>query len=299
MKLFKKIYRYLKIEYLRRFNLLGYNCFIYEKNTGRVVNLQNPLIMDEKIIYMSFFGNHERWSELADKVKVRDYIEQCGYSRILPKRYGVYSTADEIDFSKLPNDGFVIKTNNASGTNIIVRDKSSLDIPKIKKQLNKWLKRDYSKISGDPHYARIKPMILVEELLHDNSKYNTPSLADYKIFCANGEPICVEMMTDRTRKTHKRRFYDIQWQVHDEWMLKGFPVAEIADKPQCFEQMVEIAKKLSTPFPFVRVDFYVIENKPVFGEMTFTPGATECSDEMEIMMGKLIDVNYTNQADSI
>ena len=296
MNILAKIYSRLKIEYLRNFNLVGYNCYIYQLNTGRVVNLKEPQTMDEKIIYMSFWGNHERWSELADKVKVRDYVEQCGFSTILPKRYGVYTTVNEIDFDKLPNNGFVIKTNNASGTNIIVHDKATLDIQSVKKQLDKWLKRDYSKISGDPHYAKIEPMILVEELLHDDSIYNTPSLADYKFFCANGVPICVEMMTDRTRMSHKRRFYDIQWQVHDEWMLKGFPIAEIAEKPQCFKQMVDIAKTLSTPFPFVRVDFYVIDNKPIFGEMTFTPGATECSDEMEMMMGELIDINYSYKA---
>lgn len=280
-----RILRRIYVEYLRHFNLMAYNCYMYKLNTGRKVNLENPQTLDDKIIYMSFFTDTTRWSELADKINVRDYISECGFGYILPKQIGVYESPEDIEFSSLPEEGFVIKTNNASGTNIIVRNKKEADVERIKCQLSKWLKWDYSKISGDPHYTKIKPRILVEELLHDNSRYNTPSLADYKFFCANGNVLCVEMMTDRTQNSHKRRFYDPEWNVKDEWMLKGFPIADIAEKPVPYDEMLLIARKLSTSFQFVRVDFYVINNKPVFGELTFTPGATECSAELENYLG--------------
>jgi hypothetical protein len=243
--------------------------------------------MDEKIIYLSFNTDTSRWSECADKVKVREYIRECGYEEILPVVYGVYEDATQIDFNALPNC-FVAKTNNASGTNIIVKDKRKADLTAIVKKLNAWLKRDYSKYSGDPHYSKIPPKILIEELLSDKSPYNSTSLADYKFFCVAGKPICVEMMTDRTAHSHKRRFYDMDWNPHDEWMLKGYPVADIAEKPVPFEDMKRIASVLSRPFRFVRVDFYVINNKPIFGELTFTPGETECSDELEKMIGEQI-----------
>ena len=283
----RKIVNRVKLEYFRHFNLLEYNRLRYYLNTGRIVNLDNPSTMDEKIIFMSYNTDTTKWSECADKIRVRDYITACGFEEILPVVYGVYNNAEEIDFAALPNS-FVAKTNNASGTNIIVRDKKRADIPAIKKKLNKWLKMDYSKRSGDPHYKRIPPRILIEELLSDDSKYNATSLADYKFFCVAGETICVEMMTDRTPRSHRRRFYDMDWNVHDEWMLKGYPIAEIAQRPLPFEQMKTIASELSRPFNFVRVDFYVINNKPIFGELTFTPGETECSDELESLVGNKI-----------
>lgn len=285
MNYLKKIFRRAYIEYLRQFDLKGYNCYMYELNTGRKVNLKNPRTLDDKIIYMSFYTDTSKWSELADKVKVRDYIIAKGYGDILTKQYGVYTTPDEIDFDALPADGFVIKTNNASTTNIIIRDKSNLNVCQVKNQLRKWLKWNYSKISGDPHYAKIKPMILIEELLKDDSPFNTPSLADFKFFCSEGRPLCVEMMTDRTRTSHRRRFYDMEWNVRDEWMMAGYPVADVAEKPVVFDEMKAIASDLSKEFKFVRVDFYIINGKPVFGELTFTPGATECSTELEYYLG--------------
>ena len=285
----KRVVNRVKLEYYSRTNLLNYNRFRYYLNTGRVVNLEHPTTMDEKIIYMSFYTDTTNWSECADKVKVRDYIIKCGYKEILPFVYGVFNKAEEIDFSVLPNS-FVAKTNNASGTNIIVRDKSKADLTDIIKKLNKWLKWDYSRCSGDPHYKRIPPKIIVEELLSDESPYNATSLADYKFFCVSGKPLCVEMMTDRTPHSHKRRFYDMDWNVHDEWMLKGYPIAEIANKPVPFEEMKVIASTLSEPFKFVRVDLYVINDKPIFGELTFTPGETECSNELEYFVGSQIQL---------
>lgn len=285
----KKVINKVKLEYYRRYNLLEYNRLRYYLNTGRLINLSDPRTMDEKIIYMSFNTDTSKWSECADKVKVREYIKECGYAGILPVVFGVYDDANQIDFSILPNS-FVAKTNNASGTNIIVRDKSKADLQAIVKKLNAWLERDYSKYSGDPHYGRIPPKILIEELLGDNSPYNATSLADYKFFCVGGKPVCVEMMTDRTAHSHKRRFYDMDWNAHDEWMLKGYPVADLAQRPVPFEEMKAIASSLSSPFKFVRVDFYVINDKPVFGELTFTPGETECSDELEVLIGNKIQL---------
>lgn len=277
MNIIKKVFYRCRLLYLRRTNLLEYNKTMYYYTLGREINLKNPKSLDEKIIYMSFFTDTTLWSRCADKVAVRDYVKEHGFGYMLNEVYGVYERPQEIDYNKLPS-GFVIKTNHASGTNIIVKNKQELDISKTNEQLEKWLKMDYSRVSGDPHYSSIKPLILIEKLLSDNSSYNTDtSLADFKFFCINGTPVAVEMMTDRFNHTHKRRFYDMDWNPHDEWMLEGYPVAEISEKPVPFEEMKQAAITLSKDFCFVRVDFYVINNKPVFGELTFTPGATECS----------------------
>lgn len=289
MNIIQKVIFRCRLLYLRRTNLLEYNKAMYYYTLGREIDLNNPKTLDEKIIYMSFFTDTTLWSRCADKVAVRDYVKELGYGYMLNEVYGVYENTQQIDYDKLPSE-FVIKTNHASGTNIIVKNKEDLDIVKTNKQIERWLKMDYSKVSGDPHYSRIKPLILIEKLLSDNSSYNTKtSLADFKFFCVNGTPIAVEMMTDRFNHTHKRRFYDMEWKPKDEWMLEGFPVAELSEKPVPFEEMKKAAETLSKDFCFVRVDFYVINNKPIFGELTFTPGVTECSRLFQEELGaKLI-----------
>lgn len=286
MNIFKRVFRRVYLKVLSRVNLLQYNKTRYYYSLGRKLNVKNPQTLDEKIVYMSFNSDISLWAECADKIKVRDYVTNHGFGYMLNELYGVYDKPEQINYDQLP-DKFVIKTNHASGTNIIVKDKSLINKAEINKQLNEWLKTDYSRKSGDPHYSMIQPRILIEKFLNDYSGYNSEtSLADYKFFCINGEPVCVEMMTDRANHSHKRRFYDMDWKVRDEWMLEGYPVAEVAEKPEPFDEMRKAAKELSVDFCFVRVDFYIINGKPIFGELTFTPGATECSQKFQEDMGR-------------
>ena len=58
-------------------------------------------------------------------------------------------------------------------------------------------------------------------------------------------------------------------------------------KRSCYDEMLDIARKLSAPFPFVRVDLYDIGGKPVFGELTFVPGGQH-SAAAQKEMGALI-----------
>ena len=137
---------------------------LHKRATGVYLNIDNPKTLDDKIAYMAFRTDTSEWSRLADKVRVREYVEECGYGEYLPRLYGTWEHADEIDFDKLPQ-AFVIKTNNASATNILVRDKSRIDIAAVRKQLDEWLMMDYGYRTCQPHYSRIKPLILAEEFL--------------------------------------------------------------------------------------------------------------------------------------
>lgn len=259
----------------------------YWKVYGKMLNYKHPKSFYEKIGYLEFFTNTSEMGKLADKVAVRDYVKQKGLSYILNELYGVYHNSSEIDYDILPNS-FVLKTNHGSATNIIVRDKSRLDIPKTNKQLDDWLKLDYGFITGQPHYSHIKPLILAEAFL-DNG--DNKILTDYKFWCINGVPRFCQIMSDRVENSHAFRtmFFDMEWQPHPEYVMGSqSDLKEL--KPECFEEMRSAAEILSKGIPYVRVDFYNIKGKVIFGEMTFTPGFANNTIEFFDMLGKELDI---------
>jgi hypothetical protein len=285
----------LYIRYLRKNNPIKLMKMTYKNNMGIPLNLDNPQTLDEKINYMSFYTDTSLWSELADKVRVREYVIKNGFPEILNELYGVYESPDEINFESLP-DRFVLKTNHASATNIFVRNKNDLNIKSAKKKLKKWLKIDYGYITATPHYSKIKPLILAEKYLLENGDYDK-SLIDYKFYCFHGKPMYIFVFSERTENTHKykRMIYDVNWEPHPEYINKGLAtpnILHILPRPYSFDKMLMIAERLSKPFPFVRIDFYEINKEPVFGEMTFTPGHNETADSDFIKtMGDLIDLS--------
>ena len=265
---------------------------IYKRNMGMKLNLRNPKSLDDKIYYLSYNSDTQQWSNLADKVKVRDYVIINGLSSILCKLYGVYNSSSEIDYGKLP-EAFVMKTNNASATTIIVKDKNKLDKNAANEQLDAWLKVDYGKITATPHYSKIEPKILIEEYLHDDSIMNKSSLADYKFYCINGRPEAVMVYTGRIPNTHimKRMMYDMNWEPHEEWIWDKKTIERNVVRPFCFEEMKRIVEILAHPFVFVRVDLYLVNNKIYFGEMTFTPGHRSTSETFQKKFGALINIS--------
>ena len=266
----------------------------HKRSTGVPLNIDNPRTLDDKVAYMAFRTDTSEWSRLADKVGVREEVEKKGYGEYLPKLYGTWDNAADIDFSVLP-DSFVIKTNNGSATNILVRDKSKINEDEIRTQLDKWMRIDYGYKTCQPHYSRIKPLILAEEFLvsDSNATEKSSSLNDYKFYCVNGQPLYCIVYTDRVANSHdmKRTIYDMDWQLHQEFLgKKAIPGPEIK-KPKSFDKMKEISAVLSSPHPFVRVDFYDINGTPVFGEMTFTPGMQETSTAFSLLLGEMIRVH--------
>ena len=245
----------------------------YYRSYHRKMNLRNPELFHDKIVWMSLFTDTSRWTELADKYAVRDYVKDIIGEKYLTKLYGVYHNPDEIDFDALPNQ-FVLKTNNGCTSNIIVRDKSTLDIEDAKSKLRFWLKMPYGELSGQPHYTRISPRIIAEELLVQPEAPGC-SLFDYKFNCFNGIPVSCVAYPERKEGTHlmSKMIYDMDWNPHPEYYDATKPVKlKSMPRPNSFEEMKIIASKLSEGFPFVRVDLYSIGDKPIFGELTFTPG---------------------------
>ena len=275
--------------YLRKNNPEKLYCALYHRTTGNRINVDNPKTLYDKIAYLEFRTDTSDWSIMADKIAVREYVEKCGFSQYLTKLYGVWDSANDIEFDMLPHS-FVIKTNHASATNVLVKDKNYADIDEIKRKLNEWLNIDYGYQICEPHYSRIKPRILAEEYLVDDCG-SDKSLTDYKWYFFNGVPKFIQVMTDRIPNTHqiKVMVFDVDWQPHPEFCSSFHLQADQSmPRPASFMMMMEVAKTLAKGYPFVRIDFYEIKGNPVFGEMTFTPGFDTMNQKFFDLTGPMV-----------
>lgn len=240
--------------------------YLFKRAIGKKLNLNNPQDFNEKIQWLKLYWQHPLVVKCADKYEVRDYVKECGCGEILNELYGVYNDVSEIDFNALPQK-FVLKTTNSCGTNIICNNKSKLDKDKVFGKLKKWLKIDYGLNYAEIHYSKIKPKIVCEKYIETDAGL-LPN--DYKVYCFNGKLKVILVITDRETGYPQRFFFDLDWEEMD-LMKEKIINKRSPSKPKSLRQMILYAEKLSKRFPFVRVDFYDFKDRPILGEMTFTP----------------------------
>lgn len=240
----------------------------YSKDKKKVPNLFSPRNYSEYIFRDNLLGRHNKHAFLADKYEVRKYVEERGLSGILTKLYGVWDNANKIDFDELPNQ-FAIKCNHSCAMNIIVFDKSKLDLSTTIKQLNEWLSQKHP-VYFEVHYKYIKPLIICEELIKDNADGVFP--LDYKIHCANGIPIYIQCCFERTKTSAgKRVIYSPEWENLHYIIKDDHYSSDDCDKPKHLKEMLEYAAILSKGLDYARVDFYDTDERVLFGEITLTP----------------------------
>ena len=260
---FKELKKVIKIERLLRYKneLMQW----YTRTTGGSLNLNKPKTFNEKIQWSKIYDSTPEKTRLADKYLVRDWVaEKIGDKYLIPL-LGAYDSFDEIDFEKLPNR-FVIKCNHGSGWNIVVKDKRKLDLAVVKEKIDKWMATNFAFVAGcEMQYFNIPPKIIIEQYMDDG----TGDLRDYKFTCFDGKPEFIWIDSERHTK-HKRNLYDLQWRQLKCKVNLSYDTFPSPDKPECLDEMVELAKRLSAGFNYVRVDFYIINNRIYFGEMTFT-----------------------------
>lgn len=272
--LFQKIKRKLqrnRIVLCRKFNLVSpetYVQYLYNYYTGKTLNLQNPKEFNEKIQWYKLYYKPKILKQLVDKYDVRAYVEEKIGSQYLNEIYGVYNTPEDIPFEKLPSE-FVIKATNTSGYNLIVSDKRKLNKKRSINLLTKWLgKTDYYLRSREWAYKDVKPRLIVEKFLKEEGK---SALIDYKFYCFNGIAKFVDVHIDRD-KEHKQGCFDLNFNLLPFGKRLNYKsISTEIEKPDNFDEMVELSQVLAANFPFVRVDFYSVNGKTIFGEMTFYP----------------------------
>lgn len=263
----------------------------YRYITHHKCDLKNPVRYTEKLQYLRLFvyPKNELVSQCASRIGVRKYLTDLGLSNYLIKIYGVFDKFDDIDFNKLPNQ-FVIKCTHASGFNYLCYDKTKIDYKTLKKKFDKWLKTNYGKKTIELHYAKIKPQIIIEEMMLENNSLPI----EYKIHVFNGVAKSLYVVTSRNKDIRYTNFY-IDWTPFDGSQFNGWKKAdEEIKKPANFDEMIALSEKLCKPFPFVRCDLYNINGKIYFSEMTFTPAKGTLildDDKCDFEMGEWLDIS--------
>ena len=248
----------------------------YRIKMGFWPDFKHPKRFTEKLQLYKMKYRDPLMTQCVDKYNVRQYVKSKGLGHILNDVYGVYETIDEINLSTLPNKFVIKSTTGGGGLNVIlVKDKSVCDWDLIKQTVTSWPHHKTGDISAGREWAYTgmgKTRILVEKLLENSNAED--SLVDYKFFCFNGEPRYLYVITDRKSgeyaylSMYDEHFNKLPYYTSDERRLM-----RVLPKPKNFEEMINVARRLSEDFPHVRVDLYNIDGMVVFGELTFYDGS--------------------------
>jgi hypothetical protein len=232
-------------------------------------DLRNPLTYNERLARKILYDRDPRLVRTSDKIAVRDFVaERIGPEYLVPL-IGVYDCAADIPWDHLP-DRFVLKANHGSGTNLLVHDKSAVDLSDALRRADGWLAENHYWWTGEWAYSRIKPRLLAEALLEGDAKGKPP--LDYKFYVFHGRPRILDVHIDRFSAGYRYLQRDAEtlgrlpfrWGelvTPDEGNSTYLPDAEVRG-------MVELAARLGAGFDHVRVDLYRSGGRIWFGELT-------------------------------
>lgn len=276
IKLLLKLFYYNFFIYIHYFYLENYSNpikkqkKIFKKKVSRQLDLNNPIFFNDKLQWLKFNWKDPLATKCADKYEVREYIKEKIGEVYLNELIEVYNSANEVNIDKLPKS-FVLKGTHGSGMNIICLDKKNHDWKFEKNRMLNWYKIKYYIKNNEWVYKNIKPRIVAEKFLTNDLKSD---INDYKFFCFHGIPkflyISYKKYDHYGQMTKTRKYYTLDWKEIDIDQ-NGKVVFNNANspKPHFIDEMIDLSKILSNPFPHVRVDFYFENQKIYFGELTF------------------------------
>lgn len=237
---------------------------MYQVKLGKKLNLKNPIYFNEKLNWLKLYDRKEIYTKMADKYEVRRIVQKRLGEEYLIPLLGVWEKVEDIDFSKLP-DQFVLKCTHDSGSVIICKDKNCFNIEEALRRLSDTMEINYFYPSREWPYKNIKPRIIAEKYMVDESG---SELKDYKIYNFGGEPKLIQVDFGRFVH-HERNLYTLDWKYIPEEI--EYPTNENVqiDRPEHLEEMLACARILAQDIPSVRTDFYSINGKIYFGEITF------------------------------
>lgn len=302
MNTFHKMYRYLFDSNYRFIINDGFHLYKnmsdeqylrrkFKVKLGYDLDLESPKSFNEKLQWLKLNDHNSLYHLLVDKVRVKQYVSNIiGEEYIIPN-YGVWDDPNQIEWDSLPNS-FVLKVSHDSGGVIVCKNKCDVDKEEIANRLKKYLKRDYYYSNREWPYKSVERKVLAEQLLLDPVN---PELIDYKFYCFNGEPKYLYISKGLTNhQTASISFLTLDWKAaqFSRSDYKQFDV--IPQRPECFDEMINIAYQLSEGFPFLRVDLYCVSHKVYFSELTLYP----CSGMMpfepkqyDYILGNLLNID--------
>lgn len=289
----------------KRLKILNVMRFLPDRNMVKLqyklvmhkrLNLKNPRTFNEKLQWLKLNDHKEIYTNLVDKYKVRDWVKENLGEEFLIPLYGAWTKFNDIDFSELP-DKFVLKCNHDSGSIVVVNNKDDMDTDNLNEFFSARLENNPYTYGREWPYKNVNPMIIAEKNMSDNDG-NLP--IDYKFFCFNGYVDSVMICTGRGSEGKRFFFFDKNWKLRkynksSQELDDNFKF----DKPDKIDELFKLASKLSAGFAFVRVDFYLINDQPYFGEMTLYPASgldnnlVAWADEY---LGSLIDLSVVRKS---
>lgn len=267
---------------------------MYLFKMGKVLPLANPKTFTEKLQWLKLYDRRDIYTTMADKIASKEYIASIiGSDHIIPS-LAVWSSVDEIDLTELP-EKFVLKTSfGGGGTSVVIcKDKSTFNLEEAKNLFRRvWFQPDIYETFREWPYKNIPKRIFAEQYMQDDSG----ELRDYKFYCFGGKPMFMLVASNRF-SSHNFNFYDTDFKRLNMVSRDGNPSEIEVERPANFNEMLEIAAKISDGIPFLRVDLYVVGESVFFGEATFfdSSGYDDfCSNEINRRIGELIKLPAKN-----
>ena len=263
-------FRFLVLSNLGRYDKMDDAEYLKRKYKAifhRELDLENPQSFNEKLQWLKLYDRQPTYPRMVDKYAAKEYVASIiGSEHIIPT-LGVWDSFDEIDFDSLP-DKFVLKCTHDSGGLVICKDKSKLNLKAAKKKIEKSLNRNFYYVSREWPYSQVKPRIIAEQYMEDDFG----ELRDYKYYCFDGEMKIMLIAYDRFSGNGAKLFYCDKDYNNIELTWGHKAATGKIEKPEKFEEMIEMAEKLSVGMPQVRVDFYLVGGQIYFGELTLYDG---------------------------
>ena len=265
----------------------------YYHHTGRKLNLKSPQRYNEKLQWLKLFDHNPTYTDMVDKYKAKQFVsKKIGAQYVIPL-LGVWDNADCIDFDVLPNQ-FVLKTNHDSKGVVVCKNKDELNIEETRAFLNARLKVNGYKYGREWPYKNIQPKIIAEQYVEDSNG----GLMDYKVVCFNGEPKLIQLHRGRFSNDYTQDFYNTKWERQCFNQVRERMAETLIPPPICLSELLELSKLLAEGIAHVRVDWYVVEGKPLFGELTFFDASGYddfVPDEMNEIIGSWIDLTMVGR----
>lgn len=265
--IFRLKYKRLTSEWGKKLSDEEYLSLVYKLKLGKKLDLESPKTFNEKIQWLKLYDRKSIYTTMVDKYAAKKYVAGIiGEEYIIPT-LGVWDQFDDIDFDALPEQ-FVLKTTHDSGGIVICRNKKTFDMEKARRKIEWSLKREFYYLWREWPYKNVKPRILAEEYMEDTQ---TAELRDYKFFCFDGDVKALFVATERQKEGEEVKFDFFDMDFQHLALRQGHPNAVVCPKkPERFNEMRRLAEKLSKGIPHVRVDFYEVNGKVYFGELTFS-----------------------------
>lgn len=242
----------------------------YYYHFQRFPNLKNPKTFNEKLQWLKLHDKKPIYTTMVDKYEAKKYVADIIGEEYIVPTYGVWERFDDIDFAALPEQ-FVLKCTHDCGGLVIVRDKGKLDIEAAREKIEKSLKTNYFWEGREWPYRNVKPRIIAEKYLDSETD---AGMTDYKFYCFRGEPRFLYVSEGlEDHDTAKISFITMDWEFA-EFQRDDYATHQaLPKKPELFDEMVQIAKKLSKDQYFMRVDLYECKKQIYFSELTLTPAS--------------------------